>query len=126
LVSGADIQGRAILQPSPEGNQAMYAIIRASGHQYRVEKDSIIRLDKLALASGDKFETSDVLFVQNDGETKVGKPFIDGARVSGTVLEHRKGKKIRVFKYKSKKNYRRRYGHRSHYTTVRIDEIVAG
>ena len=102
----------------------MYAIINASGHQYRVEKDQVLRIDRQALGVGDKFETSNVLLVQTDNGPKVGAPFVAGAKVVATVIDHGQAKKIRVFKYKSKKNYRRTIGHRAQYTTVRVDEIV--
>ena len=102
----------------------MYAIISASGHQHRVEKGSVIRLDRQALEVGAKFESTEVLLVQDEEGAQVGTPFVTGARVVGTVLEHGKAKKVRVFKYKAKKNYRRRYGHRSLYTAVRVDDIL--
>ncbi len=103
----------------------MFAIIHASGHQHRVEIGQLLKLDLQPWAVGDKFQTSEVLLVQTDDGVKVGAPYVPGAQVVGTVVQHGKEKKIRVFKYKSKKNYRRRYGHRTHYTSVRIDEIAA-
>ena len=104
----------------------MYAIIHAGGHQHRVERDQVLRLDRQALAVGDKLEIDRVLLIQSDNGSRVGAPYVDGAKVVATVLDHGKAKKIRVFKYKAKKNYRRRQGHRSQYTTVRVDDIVTG
>jgi large subunit ribosomal protein L21 len=101
----------------------MYAIIESGGKQYRVEENQLLQVDKLALAEGSAFETDRVLLVAGEGEVKVGQPFVAGARVTGSVVRHEKGRKIHVFKYKPKKNYRRRKGHRQDYTRVRIDSI---
>lgn len=102
----------------------MYAIIHAGGHQHRVAKDQVLRLDRQAWAVGDKIEIDKVLLVQSESGSQVGAPYVSGAKVVATVLDHGQAKKIRVFKYKAKKNYRRRQGHRSQYTTVRVDDIV--
>ncbi|MCS6859634.1 MAG: 50S ribosomal protein L21 [Abditibacteriales bacterium] len=101
----------------------MYAIIRSGNKQFRVEENCEIRVPRLALAAGATFEAP-VLLLAQDGEVKVGTPFVEGAKVVGKVVAHGKGRKLRVFKYKAKKNYRRRYGSREHYTAVRIEQIV--
>jgi large subunit ribosomal protein L21 len=102
----------------------MFAIIRSGNKQYRVEENREIRVQRLALEPGAAFETAEVLLLEKDGDVKVGTPFVEGAKVVGKVLSQGKGRKIRVFKYKAKKNYRRRYGSREHYTAIRIEQIV--
>lgn len=100
----------------------MYAIIESGGKQYRVEENQLVQVDRLPLDKGATFETEQVLLVGGE-DIKVGQPYVAGARVIGAVVAHEKGRKIRVFKYKPKKNYRRRKGHRQDYTRVRIDRI---
>ena len=102
----------------------MYAIIKAAGKQYRVEKDGVITVDLLKQDEGSPFETDQVLFLKNgENECKVGNPFIEGAKVSGKILSHFKGKKIVVFKKKRRKDYRKKQGHRQQYTKIQITDI---
>ncbi|MGI6097096.1 MAG: 50S ribosomal protein L21 [Dethiobacteria bacterium] len=102
----------------------MYAIIESGGKQYRVEEGSKIRVELLDAAEGEEVVFDRVVAVK-DGETlKVGTPYLEGVKVTGKVLENGKGKKIIVFKYKAKKNYRRKKGHRQPYTAVSIEKIV--
>ena len=103
----------------------MYAIIKTGGKQYRVAEGDVITIEKLEAAANDSVTFEEVLTVVNDGDVKVGAPLVNGAKVTGTVLEHGKGKKILVFKYKAKSNYRRRQGHRQPFTKVRIESIQA-
>ena len=102
----------------------MYAIIRAGGKQYRVEKGDVLRLERLDGKIGSKVTLDDVLLVGGD-DLKVGSPKVAGASVEGTVVEQDRGPKIRVFKYKKRKHYRRTRGHRQHVTAVRIDAVRA-
>ena len=102
----------------------MYAIIRAGGKQYRVEKGDVLRLERLEGKVGSKVTLDDVLLLGGD-ELKVGSPKVAGASVEGTVVEQDRGPKIRVFKYKKRKHYRRTRGHRQHVTAVRIDAVRA-
>ncbi len=106
-----------------KGLSRMYAIIRSGNKQFRVEENREIRVPRLELEEGAAFE-SPVLLLEVDGDVKVGTPFVEGAKAVGKVVRHGKGRKLRVFKYKAKKNYRRRYGSREHYTAVRIEQIV--
>lgn len=100
----------------------MYAIIATGGKQYRVSEGDIIYIEKLEAAEGSEV-TFPVLFL--GGETiKAGTPEIVGASVSGKVLQHGRGEKIVIFKYKSKKNYRRKQGHRQPFTKVEITKIA--
>lgn len=103
----------------------MYAIIETGGKQYRVAEGDVISVEKLALNEGENVEFDRVLTVVNDGEVVFGKPVIDGAKVQAKVLAQGKEKKIFVFKYKAKSNYRRRSGHRQPYTKVMIEKIEA-
>ncbi len=103
----------------------MYAIIKTGGKQYRVSEGDVITIEKLDVAAEGTISFDEVVTVVKDGDVKVGTPLVDGAKVTGTVLEHGKAKKILVFKYKAKSNYRRRQGHRQPFTKVRIEKIEA-
>jgi large subunit ribosomal protein L21 len=104
----------------------MYAIIVAGGHQYRVQPEAVIEVNRLAIEQGQPFETEQVLLVETDGnEIKVGNPYVAGAKVTGTVIEHCRGKKVIVFKMRRRKNYRRKRGHRQDLSRVRIERIEA-
>ena len=103
----------------------MYAILKTGGKQYRVSEGDIITIEKLEATANDSVTFEDVLTIVNDGDVKVGAPLVDGAKVTGTVLEQGKAKKILVFKYKAKSNYRLRQGHRQPFTKVRIESIQA-
>jgi len=94
----------------------MYAIIATGGKQYKVEEGSQLIIEKLDAREGETVTFDQVLLVNKDGEVVVGTPTISGATVTAQVKEHGKGKKIIVFKYKPKKNYRRKQGHRQPYT----------
>ena len=103
----------------------MYAIIKTGGKQYRVSEGDVITIEKLDVAAEGTVSFDEVVTVVKDGDVKVGTPLVDGAKVTGTILEHGKAKKILVFKYKAKSNYRRRQGHRQPFTKVRIEKIEA-
>lgn len=102
----------------------MYAIIAAGGRQYRVSQGDVIYIDKVN-QEADSTIDFDVLMVGGEGDVKVGNPVIEGARVQGKVLGQVKGEKIIVYKYKSKKNYAHKAGHRQPYTKVEITAINA-
>lgn len=102
----------------------MYAIIRAGGKQYRVKEGDTIHLESLSAKAGDKVVLGEVLLVGGgEGEARMGSPLVAKAQVVGTVLEQGRGPKIRVFKYKKRKHYRRTRGHRQSFTALRIDAI---
>lgn len=103
----------------------MYAIIRDRGMQYRVEEGQTLEVALLNAEPGSELVLGDVLLVGGT-ETIVGVPVVEGAKVLATVLGAKKGEKIVVFRYKSKKRYRRRTGHRQNYTRVTISQIVVG
>ena len=100
----------------------MYAIIETGGKQYTVEAGDKLRVEKLDAKEGDVVTFDKVLFVSGD-EPKVGAPFVDGAKVEAKVLAQGKNKKVVVYKYKSKKNERKKNGHRQPYTLVEISGI---
>ena len=103
----------------------MYAIIKTGGKQYKVSEGDVITVEKLAAAVGEVVTFDEVLTVVNDADVKVGKPVVEGAKVTGKVEAQGKGKKIRIFKYKAKSNYRKRQGHRQPFTKVVIEKIEA-
>ena len=102
----------------------MYAVIKAGGRQYRVSKGDVIYIDKVN-QEADSAISFDVLMIGGEGEAKVGNPILEGAKVEGKVLAQVKGEKITVYKYKSKKDSKRKIGHRQPYTKVEITAINA-
>lgn len=101
----------------------MFAVIRTGGKQYRVAKDDVISVEKLAAEPGATIELTDVLMLGEGADVATGAPMLDGASVSATVVEQTRAKKIIVFKKKRRHNYRRKKGHRQHQTVLRITEI---
>lgn len=102
----------------------MYAIIKTGGKQYVVEEGKVISIEKLDVEEGAEVTFDEVLLVSGD-DVKIGAPNVSGAKVTGKVLEQGKERKIRIFKYKAKSNYRRRQGHRQPFTKVKIEKIEA-
>lgn len=102
----------------------MYAIVRDRGMQYRVEHGQTLQIDLLAAEPGSEIELNEVLLIGDTDDIKVGTPLVEGARVRAEVLGSEKGDKIIVFKYRNKKRYRRRTGHRQKYTRIKINEII--
>ncbi len=101
----------------------MYAIIETGGKQYRVEEDTVVFVEKLEGEAGDSISFDKVLLHSNGDDVTVGAPYVKGAKVNAEIVEHGKGKKIVVFKFKSKKNYRKKQGHRQPFTKVKITGI---
>lgn len=107
------------------GGVDMYAIIETGGKQYKVEKDQILHVENLNIEEGGEVVFDKVLLVSgDDGAITVGKPYVKGATVKGSVLKNGKSKKIIVFKYKAKKNQRKKKGHRQPFTRVEIKELA--
>ena len=100
----------------------MYAIIATGGKQYRVSEGDVIYIEKID-AQVDSTVSFDVLLMGNDGDVKIGTPVVEGVKIEGKVVGQIRGEKIVVYKYKSKKNYRRKQGHRQPYTKVEITKI---
>lgn len=101
----------------------MYAIIETGGKQYKVSEGDVIYIEKLPQEEGEKVTFDRVLLIKKDPGVVVGTPFVAGATVTGVVDRHGRGKKLVVFKYKPKKNYKRKLGHRQPYTKVTIEKI---
>ena len=102
----------------------MYALVEFKGKQYRAEKGIVLKVDKIDAEPGTALDIDTVLMVSGDTIT-VGSPYVQGAKVSATVESHGKDKKIIVFKYKPKKRYRRKQGHRQQFSLIKIGEITA-
>lgn len=101
----------------------MYAVIKTGGKQYRVQEGDILMVEKLEAADGSTVLFSEVLALSDDNGLKVGTPVVDGAVVEAQILKQGKGKKIIVYKYKAKKNYRKKQGHRQPYTKIQVMKI---
>jgi large subunit ribosomal protein L21 len=101
----------------------MYAVIKTGGKQYRVIEGQKLRVEKLPGAAGDKVTFSDVLLLGGDSP-KIGQPFVGGAAVAAEITGHGKGPKLVVFKFRRRKNYRRKTGHRQPFTELRITGIT--
>ena len=102
----------------------MYAIIETGGKQYKVEEGQELVIEKLAAEADETVTVENVLMLNNDGAVTVGKPFVEGAKVTLKVVENGKARKITVYKYKPKKNYRRNKGHRQPFSRVVVESIV--
>lgn len=103
----------------------MFASVRIGGKQFRVQEGSEVLVDRLEAEEGAAFDGVQVLLLADGDNVQIGAPLVDGVSVGATVIRHSQGRKIRVFKYKAKKNYRRRIGARAHQTLLRIDSIKA-
>ena len=103
----------------------MYAVFITGGKQYKVQEGDIIFVERLDKESDEEITFEEVLLINDDNSSVVGAPFVDGAKIHAKIVKNGKAKKIRVFKYKAKKNYRKRYGHRQPYTKLEISKITA-
>lgn len=101
----------------------MFAVIKTGGKQYRVQENTILRIEKLEVEAGAKVAFDEVLLLSEKGKITVGKPLVSGAKVEATVLEQMRDRKVIVFKKKRRHNYRRKKGHRQHLTVVQIQKI---
>ena len=100
----------------------MYAVIETGGKQYRVQEGDIITIEKIKAEVGETVAFDKVLVLSDGNDVKVGTPYLDAA-VTGSVVEHGKGQKVIIFKYKAKKDYRKKQGHRQPYTMVKIESL---
>lgn len=103
----------------------MFAIIKTGGKQYRVVPDAVLEIEKLEGAPGTRITFPDVLMVGGDGETRIGAPRVEGARVEAEILTQGRGDKVTIIKKKRRKGYHRKKGHRQHLTSIKITEIRA-
>ena len=104
----------------------MYAVIKSGGKQHKVSEGEEILLEKISVEEGKNVEFSEVLAVNKDGKLEVGQPLLEGAIVTGKVVNHLKSKKITVIKMKRRKEYRKKQGHRQNLTKVKIESINYG
>ena len=104
----------------------MFAVIKTGGKQYKVAKDDVITVERLAGEAGGKLDLTEVLMLSDGGKVEVGSPMLAGAKVSAEVVEQARGDKIIVFKKKRRKNYRRKKGHRQDLTVLKITAISRG
>jgi large subunit ribosomal protein L21 len=101
----------------------MYAVVRTGGKQVRVAPGQAVRVETLAGVPGERVAFDEVLLVGGEGEPRLGRPLVPGARVVGTIVRHGRARKLTIFKSKRRKNYRRKQGHRQDYTEVRVEAI---
>jgi large subunit ribosomal protein L21 len=102
----------------------MYALVDIKGKQYKAETGALLKVDLFDNNAGDLLEFASVMLVSGEQGTQVGQPYLPGITVKAVVQEHGRNRKIRVFKYKKRKNYRRTRGHRQSFTLIKIQEIV--
>jgi len=103
----------------------MYAVIKTGGKQYKVAPGDTLKVELLPGEKGDTLELGNVLLVEKDGAVTVGKPVIEGAKVTAEVVNQGRGRKVLVFKHKRRKSYRKLNGHRQEFTEIRVKEITA-
>ncbi len=104
----------------------MYAVIKTGGKQYKVEKGDKLKVEKLASEEGDNVEISEVLMIADGENVTVGKPYVDGAKVTAKIESHGRGPKINIVKFRRRKHHRKQMGHRQAYTELSITDIAAG
>jgi len=103
----------------------MYAVIKTGGKQYRVAQGDTLKVEKLDVGEGDAVEFDQVLMVGEGEDVKVGAPYLEGGKVTATVVDHGRHKKIKIIKFKRRKNYRKQMGHRQYFTQIEITGIDA-
>ncbi len=104
----------------------MYAVIKSGGKQYKVEKGSRLKVEKINAEAGAKLDISAVLMLVDGANVTVGRPFVEGASVSATVESHGRGPKLKIVKFRRRKHHRKQMGHRQAYTELSITGIAAG
>lgn len=103
----------------------MYAIVRTGGKQYQVSPGDVIQVEKLSAAAGEEVALNEVLLVKDEDRLRVGTPLLENSSVKAKVLAHGRGPKVVIFKFKRRKNYRKKTGHRQDFTQIQIQEIVS-
>jgi len=104
----------------------MYAVIQTGGKQYRVSEGDVLRVEKIGAEEGAEMELDKVLMIADGDNVKVGAPYVEGGKVSATVRSHGRGKKVKIVKFRRRKQYLKRQGHRQSYTELQITGISAG
>ena len=103
----------------------MYAVIKTGGKQYRVTKGETLKVEKLNADEGATVDLGEVLMVADGDAIKIGKPFIEGGKVTATVKLHGRAKKVEIIKFKRRKHHQKRTGHRQYFTEIEINDILA-
>jgi large subunit ribosomal protein L21 len=103
----------------------MYALVEIKGRQYRVEKGTTLKVNSISQEAGSTVEFDNVLMLNDGKKVTLGQPYVKGAKVSATVSDHGREKKVVVLKYKKRKNYTRTQGHRQGFTVIKIDDILS-
>ena len=111
-------------QKNVEGN-TVYAVIESGGKQHKVTEGEVLKVEKIDAEVGDEITFDNVMMVKKDDQVMIGQPYVANASVTAEIVEQGKGDKIIIFKYKRKKNYQRKKGHRQLYTAIRIKAIAA-
>jgi len=101
----------------------MYAIIKSGGKQYRIAEGMSVKLEKFPNAEGEEVDIKEVLVVNDGEQTLIGSPFVEGAYVHGKILSHGRARKVTAFKYKRRKDYKKKIGHRQPYTELFVEKI---
>ena len=104
----------------------MYAVIKTGGKQYKVKQGETLKVEKIDAAEGAKVDLDEVLMVGEGDKVQVGAPFLEGGKVTATVMSHGRGKKVEIVKFRRRKHHRKQMGHRQSYTELQIDSISAG
>jgi large subunit ribosomal protein L21 len=104
----------------------MYAVIKSGGKQHRVEPGEVLSLEKLDAETGEIINFEEVMMIGDGDDIKIGAPYVEGGKVTAEVVEHGRGKKVTIIKFRRRKHYRRQAGHRQSYTKIKITEISGG
>ena len=104
----------------------MYALVEIQGKQYKIEEGSIVKVDRLVNKIGDSLELNSVLLTSEEGKIVIGAPYVKGVKVKAVVTEHGRDKKVLIYKYKRRKKYRKRQGHRAQFSMLKIEGISKG
>lgn len=104
----------------------MYAVIKSGGKQHRVVPGEVLKLEKLDVDTGATVDFDEVMMIGEGADIKIGKPFVEGGKVTAEVIAHGRGKKVNIVKFRRRKHYRRQAGHRQAFTQVKIKEISGG
>ncbi|MBN2508741.1 MAG: 50S ribosomal protein L21 [Spirochaetales bacterium] len=102
----------------------MYALVEIQGKQYKAEKGGLLKVDKMLQEDGSKVEFDSILLMNDGDKVKIGTPYVQGAKISTTVQETKKDKKVTIIKFKRRKGYRRKNGHRQSYTYLKVNDIT--
>jgi len=111
---------------SVEETGLMYAVIQTGGKQYRIAEGDTLKVEKIAVEAGTTVELDKVLMVADGEDIRVGKPYLDGGRVTATVMSHGRSKKIKIIKFRRRKHHLKRQGHRQWFTEIEVTDINAG